>query len=94
MPAPTNIAIIAGQLVVGGAERQLYLWLANLDRERFNPIVLTLHPGYGDYWEKPVEAFILRSICQPGCPALNGKESRWNSQQFRIDPELTGITNR
>ena len=55
MPAPTNIAIIAGQLVVGGAERQLYLWLANLDRERFNPIVLTLHPGYGDYWEKPVE---------------------------------------
>ena len=55
MPAPTNIAIIAGQLVVGGAERQLYLWLANLDRERFNPIVLTLHPGYGVYWEKPVE---------------------------------------
>ena len=55
MPTSTNIAIIAGQLVVGGAEKQLYLWLANLDRERFNPIVLTLHPGYGDYWEKPVE---------------------------------------
>ena len=55
MPPPTNIAIIAGQLVVGGAERQLYLWLANLARERFNTIVLTLHPGYGDYWEKPVE---------------------------------------
>ena len=55
MHPPTNVAIIAGQLVVGGAERQLYLWLANLDRERFNPIVLTLHPGYGDYWEKPVE---------------------------------------
>ena len=55
MHPPTNVAIIAGQLVVGGAERQLYLWLANLDLERFNPIVLTLHPGYGDYWEKPVE---------------------------------------
>lgn len=55
MPPPINIAIIAGQLVVGGAEKQLYLWLANLDRESFNPIVLTLHPGYGDYWEKPVE---------------------------------------
>lgn len=40
---------------MGGAEKQLYLWLANLDRESFNPIVLTLHPGYGDYWEKPVE---------------------------------------
>ena len=50
-----NIAIIAGQLVVGGAEWQLYLWLANLDRERFEPVVLTLHPGHGDYWEKPIE---------------------------------------
>ena len=50
-----NIAIIAGQLVVGGAERQLYLWLANMDRSRFNPIVLTLHPGYEDYWEAPIE---------------------------------------
>ena len=55
MPTSTNIAILAGQLVVGGAERQLYLWLANLDRERFNPIVLTLHPGFGDYWEKPID---------------------------------------
>jgi len=55
MPTSTNIAILAGQLVVGGAEKQLYLWLANLDRERFNPIVLTLHPGFGDYWEKPIE---------------------------------------
>ena len=55
MPTSINIAILAGQLVVGGAEKQLYLWLANLDRERFNPIVLTLHPGFGDYWEKPIE---------------------------------------
>lgn len=50
-----RIAIIAGQLVVGGAERQLYLWLSNLDRSRFSPVVLTLHPGHGDYWEKPIE---------------------------------------
>lgn len=50
-----NIVIIAGQLVVGGAERQLYLWLSNLNREHFNPTVITLHPGYKDYWEKPIE---------------------------------------
>jgi len=55
MDKKINIAIIAGQLVVGGAERQLYLWLTNLDRDRFNPIVLTLHPGHHDYWEKPIE---------------------------------------
>lgn len=50
-----NIAIIAGQLVVGGAERQLYLWLSNLDRNRFRPVVLTLHPGQHDYWESYIE---------------------------------------
>jgi glycosyltransferase involved in cell wall biosynthesis len=51
-----KIAIIAGQLVVGGAERQLFLWLSNLDRARFQPVVVTLHPGYGDHWEKRIEA--------------------------------------
>lgn len=51
-----NIAIITGQLVVGGAERQLYLWLSHLDRDKFRPVVLTLHPGYGDYWENPIES--------------------------------------
>ena len=55
MSKKIKIAIIAGQLVVGGAEKQLYLWLANLDRNRYNPIVVTLHPGHEDYWEKPIE---------------------------------------
>lgn len=50
-----RVAILAGQLVVGGAERQLYLWLANLDRARFDPVVMTLHPGCGDYWEPVIE---------------------------------------
>jgi glycosyltransferase involved in cell wall biosynthesis len=65
---PRGIAIIAGQLVVGGAERQLYLWLANLDRERFDPVVVTLHPGCGDYWEKPIESLgipLLRVARRP-----------------------------
>lgn len=56
MPDLLNIAIIAGQLVVGGAEQQLYYWLANLDRTRFNPLVITLHPNHNDYWEQPIEA--------------------------------------
>lgn len=56
MPDLLNIVIVAGQLVVGGAEQQLYYWLANLDRNRFNPLVITLHPNHNDYWEKPIEA--------------------------------------
>jgi glycosyltransferase involved in cell wall biosynthesis len=53
---PRSVAIVAGQLVVGGAERQLYLWLAHLDRSLFDPVVVTLHPGCGDYWEPIIEA--------------------------------------
>jgi len=57
-----SVAIIAGQLVVGGAERQLYLWLSNLDRKRFSPVVITLHPGYDDHWEKEIEALEIPII--------------------------------
>lgn len=53
---PKRIAIIAGQLVVGGAEQQLYLWLSHLDRDRFQPVVLTLHPNKGDHWEPIIES--------------------------------------
>jgi glycosyltransferase involved in cell wall biosynthesis len=56
---PVSIAIIAGQLVVGGAEKQLYLWLACLDRTRFAPVVVTLHPGFNDYWESRIEALSI-----------------------------------
>lgn len=51
-----KVAIIAGQLVVGGAERQLYLWLKHMDRNKFDPLVITLHPGHHDFWEEPIEA--------------------------------------
>lgn len=60
-----NIAIIAGQLVVGGAERQLYLWLSHLDRDKFRPVVLTLHPGCGDYWENPIESLDIPLLRVP-----------------------------
>jgi glycosyltransferase involved in cell wall biosynthesis len=60
-----NIAIIAGQLVVGGAERQLYLWLSHLDRERFQPVIVTLHPGYNDYWESPIESLGIQLLRIP-----------------------------
>ena len=51
-----KVAIIAGQLVIGGEERQLYLWLANMYRKRFDPLVITLNPFHNDSWETPIEA--------------------------------------
>ena len=62
---PKNVAIIAGQLVVGGAERQLYLWLSHLDREKFRPIVVTLHPNCDDYWENPIESLGIQLLRSP-----------------------------
>ena len=56
---------MAGQLVVGGAERQLYLWLSHLDRTRFRPVVVTLHPEYGDYWEGPIESLDIPVLRVP-----------------------------
>lgn len=60
-----KVAIIAGQLVVGGAERQLYLWLRHMDRNEFDPLVITLHPGHHDYWEEPIEALGIPLIRSP-----------------------------
>lgn len=56
---------MAGQLVVGGAERQLYLWLSHIDRSRFRPVVVTLHPDSGDYWEGPIESLDIPVLRVP-----------------------------
>ncbi|MFL5798043.1 MAG: glycosyltransferase [Actinomycetota bacterium] len=39
---PTRIAFVINSLETGGAERQLALTVAELDRERFEPVVVTL----------------------------------------------------
>lgn len=54
-----SIAIIAGQLAVGAAERQLYLWLSYLDQSRFEPVVVTVHPDCGDHWESAIESITV-----------------------------------
>jgi len=55
MDEKRKVIILAGQLVVGGAERQLYLWLTHMDRGKYEPVVVTFHPGEDDYWEKPIK---------------------------------------
>ncbi len=77
---PSTVGIVAGQLVVGGAERQLYLWLSNLDRERFRPVVATLHPDAGDYWESRIEAL--------GIPLLRVPRRRNRLSRLRTLVEL------
>ena len=50
-----NLALIVGQLGLGGAEQQLYNFLSGLDSSRFCPIVITLGPRPDEYWRDPIE---------------------------------------
>lgn len=55
MANPTSITFITGQLGLGGAEKQLYLLVRGLTQSGWRVSVITLNPGVGDYWEKPIK---------------------------------------
>lgn len=50
-----GLAFIVGQLVVGGAEQQLYHLLSGLDRSRFRLIVISLGARPDEYWAQPIK---------------------------------------
>ena len=66
---PVKVVYLIGQLGVGGSERQLYLLLKGINRDRFVPIVITFNPGLNEYWEEPIRAL--------GVPLL-GVPRSWN----------------
>ena len=60
-----RIAFITGQLGFGGAERQLYYLLRDINQSVFEPVVLTLNPGAGDFWEGPIQKLGVTLIPVP-----------------------------
>jgi glycosyltransferase involved in cell wall biosynthesis len=50
-----SVAFIIGQLVLGGAEKQLYLLAKGLVQQGWKVVIITLHAGHGDYWEGPIK---------------------------------------
>jgi glycosyltransferase involved in cell wall biosynthesis len=66
---PVKVVYLIGQLAVGGGERQLYLLLKGMDRDRFVPTVITFNPDLNEYWEEPIRAL--------GVPLL-GVPRSWN----------------
>ncbi|MCI0696569.1 glycosyltransferase [candidate division KSB1 bacterium] len=52
--SPVGLTFIAGQLGLGGAEKQLYLLARELLRVGWRISVITLNPHRGDYWEEPL----------------------------------------
>jgi glycosyltransferase involved in cell wall biosynthesis len=60
-----RVVYIVGQLGVGGGERQLYLLLKGINRERFVPTVITFNPGPKQYWEEPIRALDVSLLGVP-----------------------------
>ena len=51
-----RLLLIAGALGTGGTERQLALIADLLDKSRFEPLIMTLNPDAGDFWERKLSA--------------------------------------
>lgn len=60
---PIRVLYVIGGLARGGAEKQLYLLLRHLDREAFEPIVVSLSEGGA--WAEPLGALGVRVIELP-----------------------------
>jgi len=55
-----KICYIIGQLGIGGAERQLYELVKSINRERFDPVVISL--SQGGYWGNQIEKLKIQVI--------------------------------
>lgn len=60
--AQVDIAYAISSMVVGGAERQLLMLLAQLDRTKYRPWVLTLYPGP---WDSKLEELEIELVTPP-----------------------------
>ncbi len=60
MDSPVPILFVIGSLDLGGSEKQLYLLLKYLDRQRFRPFVVSLSEG--GYWVRPIQELDVEVI--------------------------------
>lgn len=72
----------------GGAERQLYLLLQGLDRQRFEPLVLVRHASEADHWAEPIRALGVSVIELPGRWSASRRASALWHQLVRLRPKI------
>lgn len=68
MRQPVSLAFIAGQLGLGGAEKQLYLLVRGLLQAGWRVSMMTLNPYENDYWENPLRELGVSVVSVPRVP--------------------------
>jgi glycosyltransferase involved in cell wall biosynthesis len=73
-PTREAVAVMIGQLTQGGSERQLYLFLAHCDRDRWAPTVYV--SGELGFWERPIRALGIPVVLLAGSRVAKMRQLR------------------
>lgn len=76
--------MLTGELGLGGSEHQLFLFLTHLDRQRFEPHVIVLHPSQHFVFNEALEAQGIRVWTLPGDRRNVPQRSRYIYQLLRL----------
>jgi glycosyltransferase involved in cell wall biosynthesis len=71
-----KICYIIGQLTIGGAEKQLYELVRGINREKFQPFVISLSEG--GYWSKEIQQLGIQLI------EMRRKKNREFARLFKL----------
>ncbi len=80
--AKKTIAIMVGQLTQGGSERQLYFFLQQCDRGRWEPIVYV--SGELGAWEERIRALGVRIVLLESSPLAKMRQFRRSCQEHSV----------
>lgn len=81
-----RVAFLTGSLGLGGSERQLFHLSTGLDKSKFEPVVISLHPSSKEHWEERlIEAGIRVIRIAKGNPVHRAWRIRKTTQQFKVD---------
>lgn len=87
MPPLKVLHVVTG-LAQGGAERQLFLLLEGLNRERYKPVVLVRHASRRDFWTGPIRALGVPVVEIPGERSFLRRFWRMWYEARRLKPDL------
>src|SRR5690242_10978179 len=83
-----RILYVVGQLGTGGSERQLYLLLRHIDRNRYRPQVIVWNFRETDTYVQPVRELNIPLHCFPSAWSKLAKLRALRELVLRLNPEV------